>query len=83
MESTMPKQLQPPKDYIYNLPKDYTLPDQFRAKIDEIVLQQGLSNKEAQAWVDLHVEITEDFVARLMQSSDDTVQPADILKTVN
>jgi len=54
-----------PKDYTYKLPDDYTMDPELRAKLDALVADTDLSNAEAQRFVDLHVELTEDFVERL------------------
>lgn len=55
----------PASAYTYKLPEDYTLEPQHRAKLDVLVAKTGLSEQDAQAFVDLHVELTEDFVDRL------------------
>lgn len=53
------------KDYKYNLPEDYELKPKHRAKIDALVEKAGMSNELAQEFIDLHVEITEEFAAEL------------------
>lgn len=52
--------------YEYKLPEDFELTEPFRLKLDSIVDETGLTNQQAQQFVDLHVEMTNDFVERFM-----------------
>ncbi len=65
----MPKQLPYAKDFVYKLPEGYTLPEQFRAKLDTLVDKTGMSNEDAQEFIDLHIAITEDFIHRLNEAT--------------
>lgn len=53
------------KDYVYKLPEDYFMEDDTRVKLDKLVADLGLTNKSAQEIIDLHVELTERYAARL------------------
>lgn len=52
-------------EYKYNLPEDYTMKEKHRKKLDEIVAEAGMSNELAQKFIDLHVEITEEYVEEI------------------
>ena len=52
-------------EYNYKLPDDYTFPPEIREKLDDLVHKLGLSEEQAQAFIDIHVELTEDFAKRL------------------
>lgn len=56
------------EEYDYKLPEDYTIDATIRAKLDALVERTGLSEEDAQAFIDLHVELTEDFVKRLTEA---------------
>lgn len=51
------------KYYTYKLPEDYTLKQETRLKLDALVNKTGLSNEDAQRFVDIHVELTEDYAS--------------------
>jgi hypothetical protein len=54
-----------PEKYIYELPDDYTMKFVHRVKIDKLVKEQNLTNEEAQRWIDLHVELVEEFAGEM------------------
>ena len=70
----MPKQLPHPRDYEYTLPEGYTMDTTLRVKLDKLVTDTGLTNEEAQKYVDLHVELMEDYAARLAEANTPTNQ---------
>ena len=51
--------------YTYNLPDDYTMKYKHRSEIDNLVVEQNLTNEEAQRWIDLHVELVEEFAGEM------------------
>lgn len=53
-----------PVYYIYRLPDDYEIRPEDRLKLDNFARKYGLSNEAMQEAVNLHVELTEDFVTR-------------------
>lgn len=55
----------PPHLYRYKLPEDYVMQPEHRKQLDALVAKTGISNVDAQAFVDLHIDLTEDFVDRL------------------
>lgn len=65
----MPKQLPHPRDYQYKLPEGYTMDITLREKLDKLVVDTGLTEAEAQKFIDLHVELTEDYAARLEEAN--------------
>lgn len=67
--------------YTYSLPEDYILEPQFREKLDMLVEEAQMSNELAQKFVDLHIELTEDFVNRLQEAvaADEQVSDPDKL----
>lgn len=65
------------EEYIYKLPEDYVIKSETREKLDKLVHQLGLSNEQAQEFVDIHVELMEEYAAELAAS---TGQPS-TLKT--
>jgi len=50
----------------YKLPDDYEIKPELKAKLDKLFEFHHMSEDEAQAFIDLHVELTEDFAARVM-----------------
>lgn len=58
-----------PKSYEYTLPEGYLMEQQFRDKLDALVTEAAMSNELAQKFVDLHIELTEDFVRRLQEAA--------------
>lgn len=50
-------------EYTYKLPADYTIKPETREKLDKLVYQLGLSNEQAQEFIDLHVELMEEYAA--------------------
>lgn len=55
-------------EYVYNLPEGYTMDEGLRTKLDKLVEKHELSEAEAQEFVDLHVELMEDYAERLTLS---------------
>lgn len=53
------------QDYKYKLPEDYVLSDYHRLKLDSLVDECGLTEIQAQRFIDLHVEITEELVLKM------------------
>lgn len=64
--------------YTYTLPEGYTMEPKFREKLDALVYEAGLSNELAQKFIDLHIELTEDFVQRLQEET--TEQPEETVE---
>lgn len=62
-----------PAEYTYTLPDGYTLEQPFRGKLDALVEEAVMSNELAQKFVDLHIELTEDFIQRF-KSADRTTE---------
>lgn len=54
--------------YHYVLPDGYEFKPQTRAKIDALVEKTGLSNEDVQAFIDIHVELMEEYAAALEKS---------------
>jgi ferritin-like metal-binding protein YciE len=52
------------QEYTYTLPEGYTMEPQFREKLDLLVEEAQLPNELAQKFIDLHIELTEDFINR-------------------
>lgn len=71
----MPKQLPFAKDFEYSLPEGYTMEPDIRTKLDTLVDKTGLSNAEAQEFIDLHVELTEAFIKGYIASIKDACEP--------
>lgn len=53
------------KSYIYRLPNDYTIEPSTRTKLDAITSKYKLMNEEAQEFVDLHVELVEEYAEKV------------------
>lgn len=49
------------ESYIYTLPEGYVLRPEQRIKLDWLVNKCCLDNKEAQQFIDLHVEFMEEY----------------------
>lgn len=54
--------------YKYKLPEGYSLKPEHRDKLDKLVYGCYLSNPEAQAFLDLHVELMEEYATALEQA---------------
>lgn len=50
-----------PRNYEYVLPEDYTLKPETLEKINGLVEKYDLSNDCVQAFIDIHVELMEEF----------------------
>ena len=64
------------EDFTYILPEGYEFKPEDRAKIDAIMNRLGADNSDAQALIDVHVEILEAYAQEL-----DKANAAAILKT--
>lgn len=53
------------EDYVYKLPEDYTMKPETRGKLDALVKKTRISNKDAQAFIDIHVELMEEYAIGL------------------
>lgn len=51
--------------YEYQLPEDYEMKPETRLKFDALVDEAGLTEIQAQRFLDLHVELMEDYAERL------------------
>lgn len=60
------------KEYEYKLPEGYTMDVGLRTKLDKLVTKHKLSEAEAQEFIDLHVELTEDYAERLAEAQGGT-----------
>ena len=63
----MPKALA--ENYEYNLPEGYSFDPILRQKLDGLVDKAQMTEVLAQRFVDLHVELMEDYAARLEQAT--------------
>lgn len=68
-------------EYVYNLPEDYTMKPETRSKLDALVEKTGISNEDAQAFIDIHVELMEEYAIGLQNAyaAKSGVLPAEIL----
>lgn len=53
------------KAYVYKLPQGYEIKPGTRSKLDAITSKYKLMNEEAQEFVDLHVELVEEYAAEV------------------
>lgn len=49
-------------EYNYKLPEDYTIKPKTRKWLDKYATKHGLSNRDMQEIIDVHIELTEEFV---------------------
>lgn len=54
-------------EYIYKLPEDYTIKPKTRKWLDKYAAKHRLSNHDMQEIIDVHVELTEEFVKEYMK----------------
>lgn len=64
------------EEFEYKLPEGYTMDVGLRAKLDKLVEKTGLSEEDAQAFVDLHVELMEDYAERAAEANGGTAEYA-------
>lgn len=69
------------ENYEYKLPEGYTMDTGLRQKLDALVDEAGMDETLAQRFVDLHVELVEDYAERLAEASGGTTEYAPDITT--
>lgn len=64
-----------PHQYTYKLPEGYTLNHKHRSLLDILVGRHKMTNEEAQDFVDLHVEMIEEYAKGVAHLIADTLNP--------
>lgn len=62
------------QNYEYKLPEGYTMDETLRQRLDALVDAAQMSEPLAQQFINLHVELLEDYLVRLAEANGGTAE---------